>query len=128
MTATDTPAIDNDVADKINRIAANLGVDEVMAAAARAHLIKIGEIPLDEPGETDALEGLADPAGELKVGTPGAFVSLTNAEAKIEVGESKILATVDTEAKGTLKGAKVELDFEGEIHMNAPSVEYQRST
>jgi uncharacterized protein YerC len=31
--------------EKINRIAANLGVDEVMAAAARAHLIKIGEIP-----------------------------------------------------------------------------------
>jgi hypothetical protein len=37
--------------DKINRIAANLGVDEVMAAAAREHLKKIGEIPDDEPGE-----------------------------------------------------------------------------
>ena len=32
--------------DKINRMAANFGVDEVMAAAARAHLIKIGQIPL----------------------------------------------------------------------------------
>jgi hypothetical protein len=32
--------------DKINRMAANFGVDEVMAAAAYAHLIKIGAIPL----------------------------------------------------------------------------------
>jgi hypothetical protein len=32
--------------DKINRMAANFGVDEVMAAAAHAHLIKIGAIPL----------------------------------------------------------------------------------
>ena len=42
--------------DKINRMAANFGVDEVMAAAARAHLIKIGQIPPDEPGEADAAE------------------------------------------------------------------------
>ena len=54
--------------EKINRIAANLGVDEVMASAARAHLIKIGEIPPDEPGETDALEGPADPDGEPQEG------------------------------------------------------------
>jgi hypothetical protein len=54
--------------DKINRIAANLGVDEVMAAAARAHLIRIGEIPPDEPGETDAVEGPADPAEEQQEG------------------------------------------------------------
>jgi hypothetical protein len=39
--------------DKINSMAANFGVDEVMAAAARAHLIKIGEIPPDEPGEAE---------------------------------------------------------------------------
>src|SRR4029077_19429434 len=45
--------------DKINRMAANFGVDEVMEAAARAHLIKIGEIPPDEPGETEGQE--ADP-------------------------------------------------------------------
>ena len=43
--------------DKINRIAANLGVDEVMAAAARAHLIKIGEIPSDEPDEARGTKG-----------------------------------------------------------------------
>jgi hypothetical protein len=35
--------------DKLNRAAANLGVDEVMAAAARGHLRKLGEI-VDEPG------------------------------------------------------------------------------
>jgi hypothetical protein len=38
--------------DEINRIADNLGVDEVMAAA-REHLEKIGEIPDDEPGEAE---------------------------------------------------------------------------
>ena len=46
--------------DKINRIAANLGTDEVIAAAVQAHLKKIGEIPDDEPGEAAAVEG---PAG-----------------------------------------------------------------
>ncbi len=54
--------------DKINRIAANLGVDEAMAAAARAHLIKIGEIPADEPGEADAVEGPTGPAEEQQEG------------------------------------------------------------
>jgi hypothetical protein len=39
--------------DKINRIAANLGVDEVMHAAAREHLKKIGAIVEDETGETE---------------------------------------------------------------------------
>jgi transcriptional regulator with XRE-family HTH domain len=47
--------------DKINRIADNLGVNEVMAAAAREHLKKIGEIPNDETGEADG-QG-AEPAG-----------------------------------------------------------------
>ena len=45
--------------DKINRIAANLGTDEVIAAAVQAHLKKIGEIPDDEPGEAAAVEGPA---------------------------------------------------------------------
>src|ERR1700689_4609307 len=49
--------------DKINRMAANFGVDEVMAAAARAHLIKIGEIPDDEPGEAER-EGADEPGPE----------------------------------------------------------------
>jgi hypothetical protein len=47
--------------DKINRIAANLGVDEVIATAVQEHLKRIGEIPADEPGETDALEGPESP-------------------------------------------------------------------
>src|SRR5271155_2104090 len=38
--------------DKINRMAANFGVDEVMYAAAQEHLKKLGEI-VDEPGEAD---------------------------------------------------------------------------
>ena len=46
--------------EKINRMAENLGVDEVMWNAARAHMIKIGQIPPDEPGEAD---GAQDPAG-----------------------------------------------------------------
>ena len=49
--------------DKINRMAANFGVDEVMAAAARAHLIKIGEIPDDEPGEAEG-QGADEPGPE----------------------------------------------------------------
>ena len=49
--------------DKINRMAANFGVDEVMAAA-RAHLIKIGEIPDDEPGEAEG-QGAGEPGPEV---------------------------------------------------------------
>jgi predicted transcriptional regulator len=48
--------------DKINRMAANFGVDEVMAAA-REHLKKLGEI-VDEPGEADG-DG-ADMASETE--------------------------------------------------------------
>jgi hypothetical protein len=47
--------------DKINRVAENLGIDEVMWAAGRAHLKKLGQIPADDPDE-GAGEG-ADPAG-----------------------------------------------------------------
>ena len=53
--------------DKINRIADNFGVDEVMAAAVREHLKKIGEIPDDEPGEADR-DG-ADMASETEEAT-----------------------------------------------------------
>jgi DNA-directed RNA polymerase specialized sigma24 family protein len=44
---------------KINRIADNLGVDEVMRAAAREHLKKLGEIvdEASEPDGRDAPEG-----------------------------------------------------------------------
>ena len=54
--------------DKINRMAANFGVDEVMAAAAHAHLIKIGEIPPDEPGEADGVARSSGPAEEQQEG------------------------------------------------------------
>jgi hypothetical protein len=54
--------------DKINRMAANFGVDEVMAAAAHAHLIKMGEIPPDEPGEADTIDDPASPAEEQQEG------------------------------------------------------------
>ena len=54
--------------DKINRMAANFGVDEVMAAAAHAHLIKIGAIPPDEPGEADGAQDPASPVEERQAG------------------------------------------------------------
>jgi hypothetical protein len=49
--------------DKINRMAENFGIDEVMWAAAQEHLKKLGEI-VDEPGEDDG-EG-ADMASETE--------------------------------------------------------------
>jgi hypothetical protein len=39
--------------DKINRMASNLGVDEVIAGWVQVHLKKIGEIPADKPGDGD---------------------------------------------------------------------------
>ena len=49
--------------DKINRMAANFGVDEVMYAAAQEHLKKLGEI-VDEPGEAKGNE--ADMASQTE--------------------------------------------------------------
>jgi hypothetical protein len=46
--------------EEINRMAENLGIDEVMWAAGREHLKKTGQIPADEPGEA---EGPEAPAG-----------------------------------------------------------------
>ena len=48
---------------KINRIADNLGVDEVMRAASREHRRRIGELHADELGEA---EGGPDPAGSAE--------------------------------------------------------------
>ena len=63
--------------DKINRIAENLGVDEVMRAASREHRRQIGELRDDEPGEAEGQE--ADLAGspEFTAGAdaPGTFPS-----------------------------------------------------
>jgi hypothetical protein len=47
--------------DKINRVANNLGIDEVMWAAAQEHLKKTGQIPADDPSEGEAV---GDPAAE----------------------------------------------------------------
>jgi uncharacterized protein YdbL (DUF1318 family) len=54
--------------DKINRIADNLGTDQVIAEAVKAHLKKTGQIPPDEPDETeraeaeDSLEFMGEPS------------------------------------------------------------------
>jgi predicted transcriptional regulator len=61
--------------DKINRMAANFGVDEVTAAAARAHLIKIGEIPDDEPGEAEG-QGADEPGPEAVTAEANGLVAL----------------------------------------------------
>jgi uncharacterized protein YdbL (DUF1318 family) len=73
--------------DKINRMAANFGVDEVMAAAARAHLIKIGEIPPDEPGEAEGQD--ADPANSPEL--PGEPNAAATSLAEVETAASGFL-------------------------------------
>jgi uncharacterized protein YdbL (DUF1318 family) len=54
--------------DKINRVAANLGIDEAFAAAVQEHLKTIGEIPANEPvkadGEGTDLAGAPEFTGE----------------------------------------------------------------
>jgi transcriptional regulator with XRE-family HTH domain len=68
--------------EKLNRVAANLGVDEVMYAAAREHLKKIGELPADEPGEADG-EG-ADQTNSPEVA--GEAPSLETSRTEVEAG------------------------------------------
>jgi len=58
--------------EKINRMAENLGVDEVMWKAGREHLIKIGQIPPDEPGEAKGEEA-AHPASPEVAGEANAL-------------------------------------------------------
>jgi predicted transcriptional regulator len=70
--------------DKINRIAANLGVDEVMAAAAHEHLKKTGQIPADEPGEGEG-EG-AELAGSPEFSEEPIAPEAPPAEAPAESG------------------------------------------
>jgi DNA-binding CsgD family transcriptional regulator len=52
--------------DKLNRVAANLGVDEVMRAAALEHLKKEGELPRDK-SETEGPEAQNAPLAEEKL-------------------------------------------------------------
>ncbi len=54
--------------DKINRMAANFGIDEAFAAAVRHHLKAIGEIPPDEPDKARAIEAAAGPGEEPQEG------------------------------------------------------------
>ena len=58
--------------DKINRMAANFGIDEAFEAAVQEHLKKQGAIVDDEPGEAEAVEDPAEPgrgaAGRAKRG------------------------------------------------------------
>jgi hypothetical protein len=56
---------------KINRMADNLGVDE-MWNAAREYLKKHGGFPPDEPGEAEAFEGPAGPGEEPQEDSEGA--------------------------------------------------------
>jgi hypothetical protein len=58
--------------EKINRAAENIGIDEVMWAAGRAHLIKIGQIP---PDEADAVDAVEDPAGPAESDSTPASVA-----------------------------------------------------
>ena len=54
--------------DKINRMAANYGIDEAFEAAVKERLKKQGVVLDDEPGETDTVDGPASPAGEQREG------------------------------------------------------------
>jgi hypothetical protein len=54
--------------DKINRMAANYGIDEAFEAAVKEHLKKQGVVLDDEPGETDTVDDPASPAGEQREG------------------------------------------------------------
>ena len=57
--------------DKINRMAANYGIDEAYEAAVKEHLKKQGVVFDDEPGETEALEDPASPPEEQQEGQSG---------------------------------------------------------
>jgi hypothetical protein len=50
--------------DKINRMAANYGIDEAFEAAVKEHLKKQGVVLDDELGETDTIDDPATPAEE----------------------------------------------------------------
>jgi hypothetical protein len=54
--------------DKINRMAANYGIDEAFEAAVKEHLKKQGVVLDDEPGEIDAIDDPASPAEEQQEG------------------------------------------------------------
>ena len=51
--------------EKLNRMAENLGVDEVMRKAVREHLKSIGVIPADEADEAEGEAGADAPSPEI---------------------------------------------------------------
>ena len=54
--------------DKINRMAANYGIDEAFEAAVKEHLKKQGVVLDDEPGEAEAVKDPASRAEEHQEG------------------------------------------------------------
>jgi uncharacterized protein YdbL (DUF1318 family) len=70
--------------DKINRMAANFGIDEAFAAAVQEHLKTIGEIPPDAPVEADG-EG-ADLAGAPEFMTEASVLETSPAESEAGSG------------------------------------------
>ncbi|MCC7542175.1 MAG: hypothetical protein IT379_38510 [Deltaproteobacteria bacterium] len=110
----------NDVVIRSDNDRVLIRAETVLRLSVRNHSIE-----LDAAAGTIRIQ--ADPDSELRVGTPAAFVSLSKTEAKIEGSGSSLVTTADTDANAVMTGATVQLEFEGEIHMNAPSVEYQRS-
>ena len=58
--------------DKLNRMAANLGLGEVIAAARRERLKKIGELPADEAAEAEG-EGAAQASAPEAAAEANAF-------------------------------------------------------
>jgi uncharacterized protein YdbL (DUF1318 family) len=70
--------------DKINRMAANFGIDEAFAAAVQEHLKTIGEIPPDAPVEADG-EG-ADLAGAPEFTSEASVLETPPAESEAGSG------------------------------------------
>src|ERR1700691_986723 len=56
------------IMNKINRIAANYGIDEAFEAAVKEHLKKQGVVLDGESGEADPVDDPASPAGEQREG------------------------------------------------------------
>jgi predicted transcriptional regulator len=71
---------------KINRMAENFGIDEVMWKAGREHLKKIGQIPSDEPDEAEGQGAGADFARSPEVAAEANALETPPAEAQAGSG------------------------------------------
>jgi uncharacterized protein YdbL (DUF1318 family) len=74
--------------DKINRAAENIGINEVMWKAGHEHLIKIGQIPPDEPSEAEGqgVDPPASPEGSPDSGREANAPGAPQAEAQAGAG------------------------------------------